>query len=102
VITNLGIIRNRLLKERGVQLAKLTRKPKTIDDIPAPYPKTRAMKYLELKYNKHIEDLIFKGTIYEVEKRLGMDATTVSKWRKLISAARDKEFWDSFTQKEVI
>jgi len=89
-------IRKRILKQRGVELAKHTRKPATYDDLPAVYPKTRLMKYIELKFNDRLENIIFTGTIYELEKRLGIDSTTISKWRKIISEAKDREFWKQF------
>ena len=89
-------VRSRILKQRGVELAKHTRKPRTADDLPAPYPKTRAMKYLELKFGKRLEELILVGNIYDLEKKLGVDATTISKWRKLVNETRDKIFWSNF------
>ena len=66
----------------------------------SPYYKTRAMKYIELKHGDKLENLIFKGTIYEVGKRLDLDASTVSKWRALVSEAQDKEFWKQFAVKK--
>ncbi len=89
-------IRKRILKQRGVELEKHTRRPVSYDDLPAPYHKTKLMKYIELKFNDKLENIIFTGTIYELEKKLDIDATTVSKWRKLISEAKEKEFWKQF------
>lgn len=94
--TSQSKIKKRILKQRGVELEKHTRKPITYDDLPSLYPKTRLMKYIELKFNDKLENLIFVGTIYEVEKRLGIDATTVSKWRKIVAEAKEKEFWRQF------
>ena len=94
--TSSAKLRRSILKQRGVELAKLTRKPTTHDDIPALYPKTRLMKYIELKFKDRLENIIFTGTIYELEKKLGIDATTISKWRKLISETNDKAFWKQF------
>lgn len=89
-------IRRRILKQRGVNLEKHTRKPITHDDIPTAYHKTRLMKYIELKFGDRLGNIIFDGTIYELEKRLGVDATTISKWRKIISKAKDDAFWAQF------
>ncbi len=89
-------IRRKILKQRGVELKRLTRKPVPIGDAPVPFTKSRLMQLIELQHKQPIEKLIFTGTIYEVEKHLDVDATTVSKWRKLISEARDKEFLDQF------
>lgn len=100
-MTNLNALRQRILKERSVEFKKVSRKPVTLDETPVPFTKTRLMQLLELKYHKKIEALIFTGTIYEVEKRLGVDATTISKWRKEITAARDKEFFNQFTAPNV-
>lgn len=94
-------IRRRILKQRGVELQKHTRRPITFDDLPSSYPKTKLMKYIELKFNDKLENIIFTGTIYELEKRLGIDATTVSKWRKVISEAKEKEFWKQFNEEEL-
>jgi len=89
-------LRKRILQQRGVELQKHTGVPVTYDDLPALYHKTRLMRYIELKFHAKLEDIIFSGTIYQLEKKLGIDATTVSKWRKVISEAKEKEFWDKF------
>ena len=95
-MTQSSHIRKRILKQRGVELKRLTRKPVPISELPAPYHKTPLMRLLELKYKSRLDELIFKGTIYEVERNLGIDATTVSKWRKVITEARNKEFFAQF------
>lgn len=94
--TSSSKIKKRILKQRGVELEKHTRKPITYDDLPSLYPKTQLMKYVELKFNDRLENIIFDGTIYELEKKLGVDATTISKWRKIISEAKEREFWKQF------
>lgn len=43
--------------------------------------RTPLMIALELAHDAPIEDLISEGTIYQVAKRLGIDPSTVSKWR---------------------
>ena len=89
-------IRRRILKQRGVELNRHTRKPTSVDQLPTPYKKSRLMQLIELRHGVRLEVLIFKGTIYEVEKKLGVDASTISKWRTLITAAREKEFFSLF------
>ena len=77
-------LRRRILTKRGIELEKHTRRPKPIDEVAAPYHKTNLMKYMELKHKTHIHKLIRGGTIYEVGKRLGLNPSTISKWRKQI------------------
>lgn len=86
-------IRKKILSQRQIQLAPRTRKPITHDDAPSPYPKSRLMKYIELKFHNKLENLIFKGTIYEAAKKYSISPSVVSKWRKLI---RDTEFFGRF------
>ena len=92
----LSEIRRRILRQQGIEFKKLTRKPVTFDRLPSPYKKSRLMQLIELRHGKRLDDIIFKGTIYEVEKLIGVDASTISKWRKLICEARDKEFFEQF------
>jgi transposase len=90
--TRLSEIRKRIQKQRGVELKKHTRKPTHISDLPTPYKKTRLMQLIEYRFNIKLEKLIFTGTIYEVEKKIGVDASTISKWRKIIDEAFFKQF----------
>lgn len=87
--TNTAALKRKILKQRGVVLETDTRNPVTYDDLPSPYHKTRLMKYIELKFSTKLEDIIFSDTIYALEKKLGVDATTISKWRKAISNSID-------------
>ena len=96
--TKPSTLRNRILKQRGVELKKLTRKPTPISESPTPYCKTRLMQLIELRFGMRLDKLIFTGTIYEAEKKLGVDASTISKWRKLVTEAKDKEFFDQFKE----
>jgi len=96
--TKTSKLRKQILKQRGVELEKHTRKPITYDDVPSPYHKTQLMRYIELKFNDKLENIIFSDSIYKLEKKLGIDSTTISKWRKIISNAKDKEFWKQFEQ----
>ena len=94
--TQASVIRKHLLKQRGVELKRLTRKPIPIEEIAAPFPKSNLMRLTELRFKEKLEVLIATGTIYELEKKLGVDASTISKWRKLIQEAKDKEFFEQF------
>jgi hypothetical protein len=49
------------------------------------------MRYLELKYSQSIEDILSSGSNYELESRLGVDFTTISKWRKLIRLSKQSQ-----------
>ncbi len=91
-----SVLRHRILKQRGVELKRLSRKPVQFANLPTPYKKTRLMQLLEYRIGSRLEDFIFTGTIYEAEKTLGIDASTIYKWRTLIREARDKEFFDKF------
>lgn len=90
--TSAAELRRRVIKQRGVEFKKGSRKPISVDQLPSPYKKTRLMQLIELRHGERLENLIYKGTIYEVEKRLGVDASTVSKWRKIIDSAFFKQF----------
>jgi transposase-like protein len=80
-----------ILKSRGIAgFEKGTRRPVTIDELPATFRKTRLMAYIELKYNKPIATIVYDGTIYDVAAKYGIDFTTVSKWRKLIREATNE------------
>lgn len=43
--------------------------------------KTDRMLLLELEFSEDIMDLLSHGTVREVGKRLGIDFSTVAKWR---------------------
>jgi len=85
-------IRRKITKQRGVEFKKHSRKPISVDQLPSPYKKTRLMQLIELRHSTRLEKLIYKGTIYDVEKKIGVDATTIYKWRKIIDTAFFKQF----------
>lgn len=95
-------LKKKLLRDRGVVLEKHTRNLITYADLPAPYKKSSLMKFIEAKYKDRVENLIFDGTLTDVAHNLGIDFTTVSKWRKIIRSTRDQEFWKEFPKSEVI
>ena len=92
MVTSAAEIRRRILKERGIVLKKGSRKPVSIEELPSSYRKTNLMRLTELRFKDRLENLIFKGTIYEVEKLLGVDASTISKWRRAVSEAFFNQF----------
>jgi len=78
-------LRRQILK--GRKLTKQGKKLVTYDDMPAPYRKTQHMKYVELKFGAPLEDLIMTGSNREAAERVGVDYSTISKWRKIIEEA---------------
>ena len=76
-------IRSKILKARG-EVSAGYGKISTPDKLSAAFHKTHLMKYIELQFGKPLPELIAKGTIYDVAKRLGVDYSTISKWRKVI------------------
>jgi len=83
--TKTADLRRQILK--GRKLAKQGKKLVTYDDVPAPYHKTQHMKYVELKFGAPLEDLIMNGSNREAAERVGVDYSTISKWRKIIEEA---------------
>lgn len=84
--TPIAKLRRQILKSKDVVLEKHTRKPIKMVDLPDEYPKTSEMKYLESKYNIHLEKVIFIGSLTDVEQRFKgeVDRSTISRWRKHI------------------
>ena len=73
-------IRQRILKNRGLVRTgqgHLAPEPKEPDDP----NKTLAMRLIEDKHGAPIEELLMQGSIKQVGEDLGIDETTVSKWR---------------------
>lgn len=67
------------LRQRIMGRLRLAKKPD-------PFPKTILMKYLEMKYQVKMEDVVFGGSLSQVVKLFGdeIDPSTVSLWRKFI------------------
>jgi hypothetical protein len=81
-------IRQKILKQRGIAgFQPQTRQLIEFGEQESTIPKTHLMRYLELKHNKSIEELLDSGSNYELEKKLGVDFSTISKWRKMIREA---------------
>ena len=84
-------IKKQILQRRGVVLAPQTRSPLPYHESVTNFPKSDMMKCLELKFGQPIIDLVMTdSTIYQCAKRLAIDPTTVSKWRKRIREANIK------------
>ena len=82
--STLSELRDRILRERGVPLRRkrseglvIARQP------PKDGRKTQSMLLLEYQYQRPIEELL-QGPIRRVARRLGLDYTTISKWKKLL------------------
>ena len=69
---------------KGRKLVKHGRKLLTFDELPSDYHKTQLMKYIELKFGAPLEDLLMNGSTRKVAVRLGINYSTISKWRKII------------------
>ena len=87
---NLKDVRRQVLKQRNVQLRPRTKRVVTIDDMPAEFNKTQLMKYIELKYSKPIDTIIWEGTLDEVANKYDIDRSTVSKWRSKIEKEKEE------------
>lgn len=80
-------IRNKLLKERGITRTSPERH-KRKKFLPANRftisHKTPKMMYLEMKYNKRIEDILISGSLSSIVRAYGgeLSPSTVSKWIK--------------------
>ena len=77
-------LKDKILKKRNVVLEPRTKNPITVDELPTPFKKTSLMKYIELKHGTPIHQLITVGSIDDVAYVIGVDRSTVSKWRKRI------------------
>ncbi len=73
-------IRRRILKERGlVRAGKGHLEP--MPDEPDDPNKTLAMRLIEARLGRLIEDLLMEGSLKEVALLLGIKESTVSYWR---------------------
>ena len=73
-------VRRKLLKDRGlVRVGKGHLEP--MPDEPEDPNKTLAMRLIEARLGRLIEDLLMEGSLKEVADLLGIKESTVSKWR---------------------
>jgi len=72
-------MRERVLRERGVNLEHSRLNVKLVSSNGG---KTPTMLLLELRFNDDIKSLLSEGSVRDVAKRLGINYSTVSKWRK--------------------
>ena len=81
-------LKQKILKKRNVVLEPRTKNPISVDEMPTPFHKTTRMKLIELKHGVPIQELVSVGSIDDVAYVIGVDRSTVSKWRKRIRNAR--------------
>ncbi len=73
-------IRRKVLKDRGlIRIGKGHLEP--MPDEPVDPNKTLAMRLIEARLGKLIEELLSEGSLKEVAVLLGVKESTVSKWR---------------------
>lgn len=85
-------LRKQILRQHGLAgFHPATKKLMTFDESAVPFTKTPLMRLLELKHCKPIEQLLEYGSIYELESKLGVDYSTISKWRKTIRLSRQQQ-----------
>jgi hypothetical protein len=73
-------VRRKILKDRGlIRAGKGHLEP--MPDEPNDPNKTLAMRLIEARLGVLIEELLSEGSLKEVAVLLGVDETTVSKWR---------------------
>lgn len=82
-------IRKQILRERGLTVTKPgKRKHRRLAVVPATSLdelKTPTMRYLELKFCQPIEELLLLGSLGSTAEQLGINFTTVFKWRKRLN-----------------
>ena len=84
----LADIRRDILQQHGVESVQVSKSKKQVRRRPEPVSrvspklKTKHMLYLEYKYGESIELILTAGSLYAVGKRLGIDRSTISRWRK--------------------
>lgn len=74
-------LRDQILKRRGLQPTEYTGLEET-SVPPSDGVKTLTMRQIEARFNRPIEDLLVEGNLNQVANRLGVDFTTVSRWRE--------------------
>lgn len=79
-------IRADILKRRGLRVGKYSRiEPDVVDrqsmNLSTDPSKTLAMKLIEEALGTDIKEMLASGTLGEVAEMLGVDKSTVSKWR---------------------
>lgn len=79
-------IREKILKEHGLISQQRAKGKQRRLVIQPPYipiaSKTTLMELLETRHKKPIQKLLLAGSLTVVAKNLGIDFTTVSKWKK--------------------
>lgn len=73
-------IRRKLLKDHGLERTGQGHL-EPVPDEPVDPNKTLAMRLIEARLGRLIEDLLMEGSLKEVADLLGIKESTVSKWR---------------------
>lgn len=86
VVTNKRL-KKQILKSRGVLSPSQVKDQYEIDAAHAigDFHKTPMMMLLEIQHKQPITILLWMGSLSQVASRLGLDPSTVSKWRKRIA-----------------
>ncbi len=73
-------VQNKILKDRGLK-RKGEGHLEPMPDEPVDPNKTLAMRLIEARLGRLIEELLIMGSLQEVSVLLGIKESTVSKWR---------------------
>jgi len=88
-------VKEQILKDRGLletQPAKKRHRRLIISPLTSVDKlKTSYMRYKELEYGKPIEKMLMAGSLSVVAKKLGLDPSTVSKWKKRLRLIQSNE-----------
>lgn len=98
MVTNRRQLREEVLRRRGLvegPRGKLRIKPPLAGLGPGP-PEVRPgitarMRLIEITHGKPIEVLLVRGSVREVGRRLGINYSTVSKWRMKFGLADSQQ-----------
>ncbi len=74
-------LQDQILKQRGLKPTSYT----GLEETAMPPPdgiKTLAMRQIEARFGRSIEELLMEGSLTQVATRLGIHFTTVSHWRE--------------------
>ena len=73
-------LQEQILKHRGLKPASYTGLEE--NTVPPDGIKTLTMRQIEARFGIPIEELLMEGSLNQVARRLGIDFTTVSRWRE--------------------
>ena len=74
-------LQDQILKQRGLKPTTYTGLKETT--VPPPDgTKTLAMRQIEARFGRSIEELLMEGSLTQMATRLGIHFTTISHWRE--------------------